>query len=409
MKKIIALLLVLVFCLSFAACGTTSSGTPASGPANSAPASVSPAASTVPSDSPQATVPASAPPSTKITAESMGFFSDGVDPSSRKTYNILVEYGLPISLLVNITDAMKQYSKKLNFKLTTQCANMDLDKYVQDLQVAIDQGTDGFILCTDPSISERINEIMKAANKPYIALLTTILDDKGALLAPCINLNPKTCADATVQWLFDNYKTYWGDIDTNKIGLISFTLSVSPDFQNRYLAAIAKFKELFPNNSNIFTADAISSSSSNPQDPQVGYDMAAAIFTAHSEIKYWFVATCLEQYAQGASRAAESLDMEKNVLVTTIGSDLLVSEWDGGYNGCFVSCLGVSKYQYSAPAVCGLIAILDGKATSATLWADRITTGQKYATYDVNNHMITKDTYKAYFDDIDQAVNSWIN
>jgi hypothetical protein len=72
--------------------------------------------------------------------------------------------------------------------------------------------------------------------------------------------------------------------------------------------------------------------------------------------------------------------------------------------------VGISSYQYSAPAICGLISLLDGKTTRDTLWADKkAAPGDKYGTFNVSNQVITKDTYKKYFGDIADVANSWIN
>ena len=413
-KTAIFLLAIVMVCSLFSCAGTgsnssgnstapaASSGTPS--PSASAPVSPSATVAASPSASTQVST---APTGTKITADYIGLTDDGVNASSRKTYNLVYEYPTPLAIQDNINKALEQYSKKLNYSLKPQCANIDLDKFIQDLQVAIDAGTDGFLICADPTISIRINEVLTEAEKPYVALLNTMRDDKGTVIAPCATMDGIAAGAAEAQWLYDNYKKYWNDIDTKDLGLISFTLSVAPDLDARSKGSIDLYKALFPDNNNVFIADTIVAS--NFMDPQAAYDLASQIITAHTEIKYWFVTSPMDQYAQGAARAVESLGLSKNVLVTSVGSDILSSEWDNGYSGCFVSCLGVTNHQYSAAGICGLINLLDGKATADTLWPDKKTDGDKFATYYISTQMITKDTYKQYFADISEAVDSWIN
>ena len=411
MKKLFVSLLVILSVISLFACSGTS--TPSS---PSAPASASAAApSTAPSETPQASEAPSAAPETPaaptdsakpaITAESIGLFTDGADPGSRKTYNIVFEYPIPMAVMDNMGKAMQQYSEKLNYNITSQCSNFDLDKYIQDLEIAMTKGTDGFLIMPDPTISVRIKEVLDEGNVPFVAILNSMRDENGASLAPCVTVDNAAAGGDMVQWLYDNYKTYWGDIDTSQLGLINFTFSAAVELNQRYDAAQAKFNELFPDNKNIFKGDGIVTGNF---EAQTGYDLAAPIYTANTEIKYWFVTSALEQYSQGAARAAESLGIGDNVLAICVGSDVLPIEWDNNYDGSWVACVGISQYQYSAPAVCGLITLLDGKATPETLWADQKIPGDQYATYSVSNQIITKDTYKRFYSDITSAVDAWL-
>jgi ABC-type sugar transport system substrate-binding protein len=411
MKKLIAILLAALMAFSLFACSGTGNGSVSASPSPSVSAGASsPSASAAPSASPAGTSPsapqeASAAPSA-LTPEAIGFFSDGVDPASRKAYNIVFEYPIPMAVMDNMGKAMIEFSKKLNFNLTPQCSMTDLDKYIQDLEAAVTKGTDGFIIMPDPTISVRIKEVLDEANKPYVALLNSMRDEKGTLLAPCVTLDNASSGAATVQWLFDNYKTYWGDIDTSKLGIINFTFSAAVELNMRYDAAEAKFKELFPGNTNIFKGDGIVTGNF---EAQTGFDLASPVFSSHPDIKYWFVTSALEQYAQGAARAAESLNIGKNVLAINVGSDVLPNEWDNNYNGSWVACVGISNYQYTAPAVSGLIALLDGKETPETLWADHKIPGDKYGIFNVGNQIITKDTYKPFYSTIADAVQTWLS
>jgi hypothetical protein len=112
----------------------------------------------------------------------------------------------------------------------------------------------------------------------------------------------------------------------------------------------------------------------------------------------------IETFAQGTARAVESLDMEDRVLIVDVGSDVLCSEWDNGYDGSWVSCLAISNYLYVTPTMCALVAMLDGTATWDTLWTSRRAPGQDYTLYYVGNEMVTKDTYKQYFQNIEDEL-----
>jgi ABC-type sugar transport system substrate-binding protein len=230
------------------------------------------------------------------------------------------------------------------------------------------------------------------------ALFNSVRDENGKSLVPTVGLDQYATGAMTMQWLIDNYKTYWGDIDTSKLGLISMTFSVSVDLNDREVGAQDVFKKNFPNNTNlIFVADGVTGTGSGED---IGYNLSSAILAAHPEVEYWFITNCLEMYAQGATRAVEQLGMEDRVLITACGSDIACSEWENGYEGCWASAIAISNYLYAAPSLCALVSLLDGKSTPESLWPDMKTPGDVASFYKADVEMITKDTYKDYFNGI---------
>jgi hypothetical protein len=397
MKKLISVLLAALMLTTLISCQTAGSGPASPAASGSASSSVSPSAAAPAPTEPAATsaAPASAAPADVTTgANPVGFFTDGVDPSSRKTYKLVYAYTMTMLLSQMMTDSMNAFKDKLNFTLTTTTGELDADKYITNIETLANNGeVDGFIAEIDPQVGTRINEVYQELKIPYIGLFNSIRDEAG----PCIGLDQKAAGATTIQWLYDNYKKYWGDIDTSQIALLDFTFSTLPDLQGRADGAIEKFKELFPNNTMFFTADA---AVTNTVDADSSYKTVSPIFTAHPDVKYWWVPCSIETLAQGTARAAEALNMQDRVLITDVGSDVLCSEWETNYDGCWVSCLAISNYLYAAPTVCGLVAMIDGKATPESLWQSQRAPGDKCTFYLTGSQMITKDTYKEYFNGI---------
>ena len=50
--------------------------------------------------------------------------------------------------------------------------------------------------------------------------------------------------------------------------------------------------------------------------------------------------------------------------------------------------------------LCGLVAILDGKATMETIWSSIRKPTDKLSFYQIANEIVTKDTYQAFFDKV---------
>lgn len=396
MKKALSLFLALLMAVTLFACGQTSTtSSPAASTAPSAAASSTAAASASAAQSPSASAAAGSSTDISASANSIGFFKSGVDPASRKTYNIVWAYPRQNVTMQNIANRLKDYEKMFNFKVTSYCANNDMDAYLQNVQIFIDQKVDGFIMVFDPATRMRFIEVLKEANKPVTGILNTVRDDNGSEIIPVAGIEGVDAAGTLVQWLYDNHQKYWGKIDTKKIGLLDYNFSSNKDFNDRFKGAKEKFEKLLPGNP-VYAADGIT----GKLDEQTAYDLAATTFAAHPEVEYWFVTACIEQYGAGAARAAESMNKNKTVLVSDVGSDQLTGQWDKGYDGTWVSCMAVSDYQYLVPPLCGLIAILDGKATPDSLWSAKRAKGDTVTFYQIPPVIVTKDTYKAFFDEV---------
>ena len=127
------------------------------------------------------------------------------------------------------------------------------------------------------------------------------------------------------------------------------------------------------------------------------YNKASATFSANPDIEYWFCPNCVEFYAQGVTRAAEALKIDDHVLVTDVGQNILVAEWDSGYEGCWVTAFAANDYTQAVPALCAVIALIEGKATWDTLWTQQRAAGDQYTFLAAPGAMLTIDTYKAWF------------
>ena len=65
-------------------------------------------------------------------------------------------------------------------------------------------------------------------------MLNSVRDENGSAIVPCVGLEGVEAGAKIVQWLYDNYKTYWGDIDVSEIGLLDFNFSPNVDFNDRF-------------------------------------------------------------------------------------------------------------------------------------------------------------------------------
>ncbi len=325
-------------------------------------------------------------------ADEIGFFEDGVDPDSRDTYEIVHMYPFTLLLYELMTECFELYAERLNCHITPSTSEADYDKFIQNIEVFAAQGnTDGFIVVIDADTSVRIKEVLDESGIPYVAWCNSVRDDSGSEIVPCVGLSQYDASQTTLQWLYDNCKTYWGDIDYSKVALMNTNASSNVDLNDRAVGAEDKFNELIPDNAGVFNIDMV-----NDFTQDTAYNKAAATFSANPDIEYWFVTNCVEMYSQGVARAVEQLQISDKVLITDVGSDILCSEWETGYNGSWVSCLAISNYLYAAPAICAVVSLSTAKRRGircGPIYGPPATCTRSTALPD-NDH---DDTYKDYF------------
>ena len=400
MKKVISVLVALILLLALYSC-SGNSGTTSETPSaqdSAAATSADNADTAEASSSPETSEISEEPAATEVVDPSLnrdeiGFFSSGVDPQSRDTYEIVHMYPFTLLLYELMTECFEHFAEPLNCHITPSTSEADYDKFIQNIEIFAAEGnTDGIIAVIDADTSVRIKEVLDESGIPYVAWCNSVRDENGSEIIPCVGLDQYAASQTTVQWLYDNYSTYWGDIDPSTIALINSNASSNVDLNERAVGAEDRFNELIPDNAGVFNIDMI-----NDFTQDGAYNKAAATFSANPEIEYWFSTNTVEMYSQGIARAVEQLQIDDKVLITDVGSDILCSEWETGYNGSWVCCLAISNYLYAAPAICSVVSLIDGTSTWDTLWSDLRAPGDMYTFYGAESAMITKDTYKDYF------------
>ena len=398
MKKLCALILVLVFAFSLAAC-TTSGGGNSPSASTSASTSTSPSAASPSAENSQ---PASTPSTSSggtggsgSSGGTVGYVTDDVDHWARDPYNFAF-YTLAVSDMSALQlTAMRQAGDAYNFTVVDQYAGGDSDTYITNLQTLLLTKPDGLIIDVAPEYQLRVAEIITESGIPTVAIMDSVRDADGHTLLPNVVMDQTYNGGRQVEFLAENYKNYWGDIDKSKIALMIITWTVGVDLNQRGEGMRSKFEELFPGNP-VYVGDTATESFS----ADGAYNLANATLSAHPEVEYWFITTVTESFSQGAARVAETMMKEDCVLTTSSGSTTLPGEWDNGYDGIWIGNYAVSPYQYSLTGAFGLIAMCDGRATPETLWEEYKRPGDISANYEVKADIMTRANYKQYLGDI---------
>jgi len=421
MKKVLAFILALVVSVSLFACaGKSPQQSPDASPAATTPQSAAPSASSSPSESaaPSESVSSSGywngpdwivdpkPPHSDA-----GWYTDKVDWFARDPYKIVFIYAQAFALTDMMGKSFQAWGKRVNFEYTEHNANQDNDAFLQGMQTYADQGWQGMILQPDATIGMRVKELATELGIAWMPGVTPIMDEEGNLLQPMVTLGTKYQADLANNWLFDNYKKYWGDIelDESTLGYLCLTITTNPILNTVYEYSNAGFKEKFPGAANnVFDGDCVNQT--NPVSADAGYNVTSAIMAAHPEITHWFVTSCLEDYSQGAARAAGDLSIEDKVLICSNGANILIPLFEANAEDkAWVAGVYYAQDIFCEPLVCGIIAMLDGRATPETLYPEWKAPGAKYANILCDTRVVTKETYKDYLKEIEEYVNGNFN
>lgn len=254
-------------------------------------------------------------------------------------------------------------------------AKMNPDTYLQAIDNVIAQKVDGVITCIpDQKLSKVTVEKLKSANIPVIAADDALQDESGKKLAPWVGINAYKIGQTNGEWMA-NYAKQNGLDKDDKAGVLYLTMDTVSSCVPRTKGETEKFKEILPSypDSKIFKAD---------YDGQTdkGFSAAAAIFTAHPDVKKWMIMSANEEGAVGATRALEQAGLDKDSCVIGLGAYLAKDEF---------------KKSYSAMKAATYFSSDDVGGNSAKLMMDKILNGKDIPMETaVDAKVVTKENYK---------------
>jgi ABC-type sugar transport system substrate-binding protein len=294
-----------------------------------------------------------------------------------------------------VAEALVELGAVYNFNLEQRTANGDSDAYINNLTTTLLKGPDGIFVDITQEYAPRVSELLEEYEVPAICMFNKAVDVDGKVLIPCVIMDQYLNGQTQLQWMLDNYKTYWGDIDFSKVAFMSLDWSTNMDLNMRSQGSSDMWKELYPNNP-YFYADTAAESFS----VEAGYNVANAVLSAHPEIEYWFISGTAEDYTLGAARAVDALTMTDRVIMTSSGAAILSGEWDTGYDGPWKANYSAPPWLYAGITTFGLLALVDGRATKETLWPESFLPGDLAPRLVLMPEMMTRDNYKDYLSNI---------
>ena len=340
------------------------------------------------------------PFSTNIGSTTIGYWEDDVDHFARKTYEVSYIHNVDAPIHTLMFKCFQNLESYLNIKTTNYYNTTgEASVYLGLFETAIAEGTDGIICDMVYGHHVRIMEMLDEAGVPYIGLFNTARDEESRAVAPTVAMDHYLAGAKQVEFLHEVYREYWGDIDPSEIACMVIANFSNSEFITRQQGIEDKFAELYPENT-LVIGDINVALSGGGASYSTGDVVMWHFMPFYPDVKYWFVA-CVGDYASGAAMWCKQFGRRDTILITGTGPDMPPSEWDNEeYYGNWISNYAVSNYEYAIPAMCGLIAMMDGRADKDTLWQELRTDDDICTRYFADGRMVTRENYK----DMEQVV-----
>ena len=230
-------------------------------------------------------------------------------------------------------------------------AKMNPEEYLKAIDNAIANNASGIVTCIpDQTMSQAVITKCEEAGMPIVAADDALQDAAGNKLAPLVGINAYVIGQANGEWLANYVKDHNLASDP-EAGLLVMTMDTVSSCVPRAEGELDKFQELCPDfdTAKIYKADYDGTTDK-------GNSAAAAVITAHPEIKKWMVTGANEEGCIGAARALESAGIDQDACVVGLGAYMAKDEWNT--KGADGTCVKASAYFSAESVGAGSIEVL---------------------------------------------------
>lgn len=358
-------------------------------------------------------------PSNTITIDTtheynIGFFDPTIDYAAQEKYQVrYVTQGYSGSF-----DALDivfvKWAGRLNCGYGHFYCGTGNDEIISKLEQYAADGIDGLLIDALPFNIARVKEVLAELKLPWmscaVAPYTYNNDDTRTQMYPAIELDNTDVGTRMADWAIDYAGKTWPDATADNTGMLSLDYASVSTFHQRTIAQQAVWNAAYPDQKGHFYS---ASDPAYQATAAMGYSLTKAILQANPSIEYWLICACFDNYAEGAVRAATEMGLNTVTAVTSAGPDTidrgdrgysvgsnLIYDWDHAADTCWKSTIFTPQALNAEPMICGLYALMSGKATPETLFLSWINkkAGNSYATMTAPVFMLTQDNYKEYLE-----------
>ncbi|MDD3415173.1 MAG: arabinose ABC transporter substrate-binding protein [Lachnospiraceae bacterium] len=230
-------------------------------------------------------------------------------------------------------------------------AKMSPEEYLKAIDNAIANNAKGIVTCIpDQTMSQAVVDKCKEAGIPIVAADDGLQTEDGTKIAPWVGINAYVIGQANGDWLVQYAKDN-NLVDDEECGLLLLTMDTVSSCVPRAEGEYDNFTAGLPD----FSADRIFKADYDGTTDK-GNTAAAAVFTAHPEIKKWLVTGANEEGTIGACRALESAGLDADACVVGLGAYMAKDEWNN--KGADGTCMKAAAYFSSDSVGTGSVEVL---------------------------------------------------
>lgn len=413
MKKALAILLLLALVFTLAACGKT--------PAPSGESTPAPGGNSTPAPAPGGSDPAPAPAASgkaypncnadgTINLETIAHFDNDYDYTQNKKFKVaylVMESG---PLYQQSADAYEHWAPLFNCEWAGFISsNGDSDMFLTNLQTAIDNGVNGFILDPDSTIFPAVISMLE--NYPEVQWMSQMSPPRdgetgdgvpvgGNLIHPYVGFDNVDAGRQVSQKLIEWKNENLADVPWSEIGFVCFDFSTSPPLTERVTGSRQVWEEASGGSANFFVADCVSTG----LNLQGGLDAISPIISTNSDIKHWLINGLIDDLAQAAASVLDQQGLTEGSCVCDFGGSGLQMQWDAGQHDAYRYALFTAQNLYAEPIMGAVYAYLMGWATPDTIWPSWIKwddhggDGHTYPQLRLPTVWLEPDTYQHYLE-----------
>lgn len=389
MKKILAIVLAMLMVASLFACGGTS--TPSASPSES----VAPSASTAPaSESP------SAEPTSNAATGEIGMFDPNYDYSANQKYKVQYVV-LATSILYEMFNAaFEHWATQMNIEyLGMQEYGGDKDAYLSNLPT-LANNVDGLLVDPDSQQYTRVAEVLNENGTPWMGCMAAprnYEDPAMPLIHPFVGFDNYVVGTIMPAKLLEFKDELWPDVPLEEFGFITVDYSTAFPLHQREQGFKDTLTALHPEvMENYFVADT----AINMFDLDTSKQVVSAVLSQNPDIEYWLIWAEIDNMAQGAAVAIDTVGLTDNSAIVTFGGTALQMQWDAGNEDAWRAACYLPQTIYAEPIIGALYAFMSGQATAEDIWPNWVNVNDKggadanYASRLLPYYWIEKDNYK---------------
>lgn len=392
MKKLLAIVLVLLMCVTLFACNNEEKDPPASGsPTTSTPPAVEP------SDEPSGT---QGTDSDDI-LDQIGVFDPDYDYSANPKYKISYVVNATGALYEAFGTAFAHWSSVMNLEyLGLIDFAGDVDQYLNQLPT-IAADNDGLLIDPDSQTYNRCAEILNEIGIPWMGCMAEARDYEGTgyLLNAYVGFVQKDVGVRMPSKLLEFKEELWADVPLSEFGAICVDYSVAAPLHEREVGFKEELQRVAPEifeNDHYFVADTAISMF----DIETSQTVVSQVLAANPTIEHWLIFGEVDDMAQGAALAIDQAGLTDTTAIVTFGGTALQVQWDAGQQDAWRAALYLPQTIFAEPIIGALYAFMSGQATPETIWPEWVNKnetfeeGKQYATRLLPTYWIEYDNYQ---------------